>query len=553
MKDIRMGKLLQEYGYISKEQLEYAIACQESEWPDKLLAEVLVLLEYITEEQQLEMLKKDRGMELVDLSTYPVDAAAVEQIPETMALKYGVIAIRMDGIYLTVAVNDPLNLYAVEDIRLVTNMHLDLVLAYRENIQTAISLYYSEIEARIAASCAANRAARREKMPNYLQDQVISGITKEQTPVVRLLNSLLIKGYNTNVSDIHMEPQEHETVIRMRRDGMLLPYMTLPRAIHQGLVARTKILAQMDIAEKRRPQDGHFKICLDNREFNIRVSFVPTLYGEKGVLRFLNTNTAIDRSSFFGMSEENYRKMLELLKNPHGIIYLTGPTGSGKTTTLYSILQQLSARPVNIATIEDPIEQSIAGLNQLQVNEKAGLTFESGLRSLLRQDPDILMIGETRDYQTAVISARAAITGHLVFSTLHTNDAVSSIARLRDMGLENYMIADSLTGVVAQRLVRKICPHCRGSQETDEDGGGKARGCHLCGYTGYKGRTAIHEILPVDAGFRHMTATGRPLEELREYAISELHMTSLRKEAKILLRQGIIDREELQRVTYGLK
>ena len=391
---------------------------------------------------------------------------------------------------------------------------------------------------------------------------------EDQAPIVRLLNSLLLKGYNTNASDIHIEPYENETVVRMRRDGMLIPYMTLSPAIHQGIVARTKILANMDIAEKRKAQDGHFKITLDGREMNVRVSFVPTVYGEKGVLRFLTTNTPIDRSAAFGMSGDNYRRMKQLLRVPHGIIYFTGPTGSGKTTTLYSVLQYLSGRLVNIVTIEDPVERNLPKVNQIQVNERAGLNFQTGLRSILRQDPDIIMIGETRDPETAEISARAAITGHLVFSTLHTNDAASSVTRLMDMGIPAYLAAASIAGIISQRLMRKVCPYCQEEYEArpeevkilygrPADPGEHVRlrrgkGCYLCNETGYKGRIAIHEILSVDTEMKRMISEGRNEEELKAYAVHRHGMTTLKEEAVKMVLAGITTLEEMERLIYTI-
>lgn len=487
--------------------------------------------------------------ERIVLSAYHVDELAVEKIPRQIAQKYSVIAIASDGTCLTVAVHDPMNLYAIEDIRLVTNMELKLVLAYKEEIDHAIELYYSEIDLKIAA----DRAVWNTVPAENLLIQPDMGNMDEQAPIVRLLNNLLIRAYNTNVSDIHLEPFETGTVVRMRKDGMLLPYMTLSPAIHQGLVARTKILAQMDIAEKRRPQDGHFKITLNNYEVNVRVSFIPTAYGEKGVLRFLTANTVIDHSDTFCMNAEHYQKMLNLLRYPNGIIYVTGPTGSGKTTTLYSILQYLSSRPVNISTIEDPIEKNISRINQMQINEKAGITFHSCLRALLRQDPDIIMVGETRDQETAEVSARAALTGHLVFSTLHTNNAVSAVIRLADMGLPAYMLSAALTGIVAQRLVRKICPYCK-EQYKEPDSGlirYKGMGCRFCDNTGYKGRTAIFEILEIDDGFRELISAKKSLGELKSYAKQVLHMATLHDEARKLVDQGITSREELERVNYS--
>lgn len=485
----------------------------------------------------------------VDLPAYHVDELAVEKIPKQIAQKYSVIAIASDGGCLTVAVCDPMNLYAIEDIRLVTNMELKLVQADKEDIDHAIELYYSEIDLRIAADHAVWNAVPPENI--FIQPD--TGNLDDQAPIVRLLNNLLIRAYNTNVSDIHLEPFETGTTVRMRRDGMLLPYMTLSSVIHQGLVARTKILAQMDIAEKRRPQDGHFKITLNNYEVNVRVSFIPTAYGEKGVLRFLTTNTVIDHNDTFGMDEGNYQKMLRLLKHPSGIIYVTGPTGSGKTTTLYSILQYLANRPVNISTIEDPIEKNVSKINQIQINEKAGITFGSCLRALLRQDPDIIMVGETRDRETAEVSARAALTGHLVFSTLHTNNAVSSVIRLEDMGLPPYMLSAALTGVVAQRLVRKICPHCKEPYEDPDSGiiSYRGKGCSFCDNTGYKGRVAIFEILEIDEGFRNLISDRKSFGELNSYVNNVIHMKTLHDEARKLVEQGITSMEEMERVNYS--
>lgn len=563
MKNIRIGEMLREYGYITEEQLKWALSRQKAGDSNKRLEDILIELNYITSEQHLEALGRGLELEIVDLDIYHIQENAVEKIPKTLSQKYNMIAIDTDGTRLTVATSDPMNLYAIEDVRLVTNMQISLVLADSGAITRAIEIYYAEVDVRIAAATASQAVL----MSGALLDGLMSGRDEDQAPIVRLLDSLLIKGYNTNVSDIHIEPYEKETVVRMRTDGMLLPYMTLSPALHQGLVARTKILAQMDIAEKRKPQDGHFKINLDGIDINIRVSFVPTVYGEKGVLRFLNTNTPMDHIGTFGMTQENYEKIMAILKNPHGIIYLTGPTGSGKTTTLYSILQYMSNKPVNISTIEDPVEQNIPKINQIQVNELAGVTFESGLRALLRQDPDIIMVGETRDYETASISARAAITGHLVFSTLHTNDAVSSVIRLQDMGLPGYMVASSVVGIVAQRLVRKICPCCGEAYEADEKekrilfGSGpqeklvltrRGRGCHVCGETGYKGRIAIHEVLAVDPGIRKRIAEGVALDELKDYAVQKLHMSALRDEARKLVLEGITTVEEMEKITYNL-
>ena len=564
MKGIHIGEVLVEQGAITKEQRNEGLKLLKAGTNDRRLAEVLTDLGYITERELLDVLGRGMGLEVIDLEFFHIDERAVEKIPKQLALKYTVMAVSMEGSGLTVATADPLDLYALEDIRLVTNMRIQLILAERTQIRHAIELNYSGIDARAAARLASEHAV----FSRTFAENLMVNSDEDQAPIVRLLNSLLLKGYNTNASDIHIEPYENETVVRMRRDGMLIPYMTLSPAIHQGIVARTKILANMDIAEKRKAQDGHFKITLDGREMNVRVSFVPTVYGEKGVLRFLTTNTPIDRSAAFGMSGDNYRRMKQLLRVPHGIIYFTGPTGSGKTTTLYSVLQYLSGRLVNIVTIEDPVERNLPKVNQIQVNERAGLNFQTGLRSILRQDPDIIMIGETRDPETAEISARAAITGHLVFSTLHTNDAASSVTRLMDMGIPAYLAAASIAGIISQRLMRKVCPYCQEEYEArpeevkilygrPADPGEHVRlrrgkGCYLCNETGYKGRIAIHEILSVDTEMKRMISEGRNEEELKAYAVHRHGMTTLKEEAVKMVLAGITTLEEMERLIYTI-
>lgn len=382
----------------------------------------------------------------------------------------------------------------------------------------------------------------------------------DDTPIINLFNSILIRAYNSNASDIHIEPFEHQTMVRMRLDGVISDFMALQKNVHNPLIARIKILSDLDIAERRVPQDGHFRINIEGVNLNIRVSLIPTVFGEKAVLRLLASASYIDHMSTFGMTEKNYALVSRMLQSPNGIIYLTGPTGSGKSTTLYMILEELAKRSVNISTIEDPVEKNVAKLNQMQVNTVAGLTFEVGLRALLRQDPDIIMVGETRDAETASISVRAAITGHLVLSTLHTNDAASSIVRLVDMGIEPYMISSSLVGIVAQRLVRKVCPMCSVLEPMTEEeaaiAGGSihmvrhAKGCRHCNNTGYRGRVAIHEILFVDKQIRGMITKGATVDDIKQYAIKEQGMDTLKQSALQLVEEGITTVDELLRVSY---
>lgn len=557
MKNIRLGEVLIEYGYISAAQVEQALAIQKED-KSKRLGEVLIDMGAITEAQLLSALGQKLGLEILPLGTYPVKQEAVAKVPRALAARYNLIPVEIKNGHLWVVMNDPLNFYAIEDLKLVTNLPVDVALAPKAAIQHAIEYYYAELEAKNAAA-AANVNADALNVQDFAMD--IDLTEDDQTPVVKLLNSLLVRGYNTGASDIHIEPYEDKLLVRMRIDGQLIDYVTLQIQLHPPLIARSKILAGMDIAEKRLPQDGHFKTTIEGCEMNVRASVIPTIYGEKAVLRFLNTSSVIDRAETFGMDEENYRKSLAILQNPHGVVYITGPTGSGKTTTLYLMMERLVKKQINIVTIEDPVEKNINRVNQMQVNNLAGLTFESGLRAILRQDPDVIMVGETRDSQTAQISVRSAITGHLVLSTLHTNDALSAIVRMEDMGVEPYMVASSLVGIVAQRLAKKLCPHCR--QEVDATDADrellgpsaaklfKARGCHICNNTGYKGRVAVHEVVVIDKAMRRMISDQLDIDQIQEYVRQNQHTTTLRGGLQRLVLAGVTDTAELLRLTYG--
>ena len=391
--------------------------------------------------------------------------------------------------------------------------------------------------------------------------EILKGLEGGENMAVQFVDHLLALGLRKKASDIHLEPGEEQMTVRMRTDGRLKVCAAVEMRHHPMILTRVKVMADMDIAEKRLPQDGHIRASIQGKPADLRVSVIPTIHGEKAVLRFLNTDTVIDSPETFGMSEENYGKVLDILKRPNGIFYITGPTGSGKTTTLYMILERLAELPVNIVAIEDPVEKHIRGISQMQVNTQAGLTFETGLRAALRQDPDVIMVGETRDSQTLKTSVRAAVTGHLVLSTLHTNNAAGTVVRMLDMGAEPYLAASSLSGILAQRLVRKICPDCKTEREPDEEerkllGPGIRRirygtGCARCGYTGYQGRTAVHEVLAVDKTIRAMIAGGCREEEIASYAENILGMRTLRDDLLRLVDQGITTAEELERLTFG--
>jgi type IV pilus assembly protein PilB len=492
------------------------------------------------------------------MSDSPVDLEAVKKIPKAVASKHCLIAIAVSNTVLRVNINDPLNYYAIEDVKLITHMQIEVQVCNRAEITKAINEYYSELDTQ-KASVVANEAVAGQASAFAYVDISESA---DDTPVVTLLNSTLYKAHSAGASDIHIEPFEENTYVRIRVDGQIVDYLTLSASLHTSLVARIKILSSLDIAERRAPQDGHFRAKLQDIEINVRVSSLPTVYGEKIVMRFMSQSAVLDNAGTFGMERDDYEKMVAMLQVPHGIIYVTGPTGSGKTTTLYMIMEMLAKRFVNISTIEDPVERTLARINQTQINPLAGLTFETGLRSILRQDPDIVMIGETRDAETASISVRAALTGHLVMSSLHTNDSVSAIVRLLDMGIEDYLLANSLVGVLAQRLVKKICPFCIEEYEPSEaelravraeiDPGRlvRGKGCHNCNNTGYKGRVAVHEILGIDGAIRDFITSRAPTAEIYAYVKENRKLKSLQTSLRKLVLERKTSVEELLRLTY---
>lgn len=553
MKSLPIGEVLKEYGYINEEQLQTALAAQKKD-RSKRLGEHLIALGFVSERQMLEALSDKLSEPLVSLDNIDFDINAVKKIPEAMAQKYSVIGYAYTDNVLTVATSDPLNYYGLEDVRLVSGCRISVSLATKDDVQIAIEKYYSDVDTLNLVDDLDDDNA----LPDMEEELDLFNAEEDDTPVVKLLNSLLIRGYNNSASDIHIEPFEDKMRVRMRIDGMLVDYLDLNKNIQAALIVRVKILSNMDIAEKRIPQDGHFMGVIDGVELNMRVSVIPTIFGEKIVLRYLNSNSPIDRLDTFGMNEENYKKISHMMSMPHGIIYVTGPTGSGKTTTLYMILEKLAKGQINISTIEDPVEKKLNRINQMQVNNMSGLTFDVGLRALMRQDPDVIMVGETRDRETAEISVRAAITGHLVVSTLHTNDAISTIVRLEEMGIEPYMVANSLVGVVAQRLMRKVCPYCKKQVETSLSDrvalqeGIKyitvGTGCPHCNQTGYKGRIAIHEIIEVDSNVRRMISNKEDIDDIMKYLVEEQNVETLRDQALTLVKEGKTTIEEYNKI-----
>lgn len=554
-RQVRIGDLLKEYGYVNDEQIQHALAYQKEH--DVRLGQAVLDLGFVTEKEFQQALSHKTGYPIINLQTAVIDAKTVGEVPRELAEKANAIAINEDQGTVMVVTNDPLNMFALNEIEQVLGKPVVLGIADQTSIQQAIKNYYTEVEA-MAAIGKMNMGIHA--LPE-IDDISSVDVGDDTTPVVNLLNSLMIRSYAAGASDLHLEPFATTCKVRMRVDGALIHYADIPRNVHPALIVRLKIMSNLDIAEKRLPQDGHFRVMLEGVDLNVRISVIPTVHGEKAVMRFLTTNTAIDHAEHYGMIDEDYAKFQQILANPNGIIYITGPTGSGKTTTMYMALEHFKLRPVNISSIEDPVERNIEGINQVQVNVMAGMTFDSGLRSLLRQDPDIIMVGETRDAETASISVSAAITGHLVLSTLHTNDALTSIVRLEDMGVPNYLVGNSLVGLVAQRLIRKVCEHCKEEYVPSEldllnlqaDSAEVprlvlGRGCHICNNTGYKGRTAIHEIVPVDKRMQRLIAEGVPMTQIYEYARKELGMKTLRERAKLLVLDGITSMEEFMKI-----
>ena len=552
---IRIGDLMVSAGYITEDQLKEALAIQKQSG-GKRIGQTLIDLGYVTETQMLTALADRLDTQMIDMGSYSVDAETVKLIPKQMADQYLMLPVGQEDGQVILAVNDPLNLYAIEDIRQTIGMPVRTVIAEEQALRDAIDYHYAGIKAQLAAE-----NANANTTGTNLDEIVIdTSAGADDAPIINLVNSLLDKAFQDNASDIHIEPFETNVMVRMRIDGTLIDYITLQKNVQDSLVARIKIMGDMDIAERRIPQDGHFRVRIQGQIVNIRVNVIPTVFGEKVVMRLIMSAVTIDNNQTFGMTQDCYDKFTKMLMSPNGLIYITGPTGSGKSTTLYNALGSLSHKQINISTIEDPVEKNLPRLNQVQVHPQAGLTFEIGLRALMRQDPDVIMVGETRDAETATIAIRAAITGHLVLSTLHTNDAASTVVRLIDMGSEPYLLSSALAGVVAQRLVRKVCPHCNRIERLTEaqidfvghdiPNARKAVGCAHCHGAGYLGRTAIHEVLVIDKELRKMVAANATAEEMKKYAIENQGMVTLKQACIKLVEQGITTMEELERVAY---
>lgn len=557
MRNIRIGDYLVEQGLITQEQLEKVLEAQREAQGTKRFGDVIVELGFLSETKFTQALAGKLKVAYVDLSTVDIDEEAVRKVPEALALKHTVIAINIQGRRLTVATDDPINFNILEDIKVSTGMDTVPVLATKTAIKKMIGKHYSmqNVDSVLEGVSALN--------PVEDEDDDGSKDRVDSAPIVKLATTIVENSFRADATDIHIEPFKTYTRIRIRVNGDLVELMNVANQVHNSLTTRLKLISGMNIAEKRVPQDGRFTQVVDGTTLDVRVSSLPTVNGEKIVIRILSTGQiALRKITDLGMSDYNYRMFESMIKCPHGVMLVTGPTGSGKTTTLYAALGELAKPNVNVITVEDPVEKQIDGINQVQVNTKAGMTFAAALRSILRQDPDIVMIGEMRDSETAEIGIRAAITGHLVLSTLHTNDAASTIVRLVDMGIPPYMVASSLIGVIAQRLVKVLCPKCKTARMSTPDENKlmkldhsvpiyEACGCPECNNTGYKGRTAIHEIIHCSAGISTLIADNASKEEL-EICAKKNGTKLLRENVSELVQQGVTSIDELVRVTYAV-
>lgn len=597
----KLGQILVNSNIISEEQLKQALNLQKKE--GGRLGTNLIKLGFITEENLVTFLSKQYGVPSINLSDHKIDPSVIKLVPYEMARKYLIIPIARVGATLTIAMADPSNVFAIDDVKFMTGYNVEVVVSSESSIINAINTYYSkgadsltptkgtsqmiqakdytlsEDEAESSTTITIDETPTVDvdefdkivgnalETIDVVEEREDSEVIKEvEAPIVKLVNGIFINAIKAGASDIHIEPYENSLRVRYRIDGVMHTTMTLPTKIKNALTSRIKIMSKLDIAERRLPQDGRIKLKLGRkREIDFRVSTLPTLFGEKTVLRILDkSNLQIDLTKL-GFEKKQLNDFMDAIEKPYGMVLVTGPTGSGKTTTLYSALNHLNKPGINIMTAEDPVEYNFMGINQVQVREEIGLTFASALRAFLRQDPDIIMVGEIRDFETAEIAVKAALTGHLVLSTLHTNDAPSTVSRLLNMGIEPFLVSSSVILILAQRLSRRICTQCKEEDKlspqalikvgfSEEEAHSikcyKGKGCAACNNTGYKGRIALYEVMPISDEIRELILEGASAKEIKKTAI-RLGMKTLRMSGLTKVKEGITSIEEVLRVTFG--
>lgn len=559
-KKLRLGDVLVQNGVITEEDLQRGLERQKGS--GRKLGETLVDEGIATEENIARALSKQFHYDMVDLQNTVIPQEILDLVPASVLKKHRAIPFEYspDNMnVLRVAMSDPMDIAAMDDINIITNLQVEPVVATMGSVMLAIDHYYGQAEVNSALE-----EYTREKESQMIEQEDMYSEDVNNSPIVQLVKGMIDQAVRQRASDIHIEPMERQVRIRYRIDGALYEKSVYSIRLLPAIVARIKIIGGMDISEKRKPQDGRITQIVDRKEFDIRVSILPIVYGEKIVMRLTSKNALTREKSQLGLKPDELKKFDHILKNPHGILLVTGPTGSGKSTTLYTALSELNKEDVNIITVEDPVEANIEGINQVQVNNKANLTFASALRSILRQDPDIIMIGEIRDQETASIAVQASITGHLVVSTLHTNSAASTITRLADMGIEPYLIADSTIGVIAQRLVRRLCPECKRQKKADEEELELLQlapdadvtiyepcGCPRCDGAGFRGRIGVYEIMEVTQSLKSIISKNGSAEEIKKKALEE-GMSTLRMSATRYVLEGITSVQEMMRVSFDL-
>jgi type IV pilus assembly protein PilB len=543
----RLGDLLIDVGLITEEQLKSTLVGKD---PNQKLGEALVQKGYITEQQLIEFLEFQLGIPHISLFHYPFDTNLFSLVSKETARRNLMIPLKKDGNKLFVAMADPMDFIVIDDLRLSTGFQIETAIATKDDILRAVTKYYDMDD---GFNELLDELPQSEKGRN-------DDVTDQNSPIVKLVNQILTNAVIQKASDIHIDPQETKMVVRYRIDGVLRVDRALPRHMQSVLTARIKIMSNLDITEHRIPQDGRIKLNLDLYPIDLRVSTLPTVYGEKIVMRLLDMGSTLNSISKLGFNTLNIKRFSEMIEKPTGIVLITGPTGSGKSSTLYAALNKLNSEAVNIITIEDPVEYQLEGINQIQVNQNVGMTFAAGLRSILRQDPNIIMLGEIRDKETAEVAIRASLTGHLVLSTLHTNDSIGTVTRLIDMGVEPFLVASSLSGVVSQRLVRKVCRDCAEIHEPSKreieifgkrgmkiDKITRGKGCSSCNMTGYKGRIALHEVLVINDEIQRLIMNGESFQKLKELA-KKNKTIFLIDDGLLKVKQGLTTTEEVLRV-----
>lgn len=525
----RIGEMMVSAGHITTEQLNKALEIQKKTTGKKLV-DILVEQGYISQRKMYQILEKQLDVQFVDLGGMVIPKELAQVLPRSLARKHNVVPVRGDANTLYIAMEDPLNFVAADAVRMATKRKVVPMLATPDALTRAITdLYGSESAEKALQDLKQTEDETTTDFQNIAAANIIGADSENAAPTIRLVNSFLEYAVNQNASDIHLEPREAAMAVRMRIDGVLRQVFTVPRNTQSAVIARIKVMGNMNIAEHKIPLDGRSNIRVGEKDVDLRISTLPTVYGEKVVIRLLNKSSSLLNTKGIGLQGKNLEKFNALLENSNGVILIVGPTGSGKSSSMYTMIGKLNTEQVNLVTLEDPVEYNFDGVNQVQINEKTGMTFASGLRSILRQDPDIIAVGEIRDGETADIAMRAAITGHLVLSTLHTNDAPSTLDRLLDMGVESFLISSALKGVISQRLVRRICPNCRTDYAASAEEQQmlrlpyvpgrrfyRGKGCPLCFNTGYRGRTAVFEILVLNSAVKQAIADNVPHSQLME-------------------------------------